>query len=127
MVSQDKVGMYAYDVRAEPLTGEATAANNVATYVLRVVDEPIHVLMLEGKPYWDSKFLVRTLTSDPAVALDSIVKLSDSRLMRRTLGGTRGRSSTAPSSSSSDVPRIETWKVVNTAADVLSMRRSPEY
>src|SRR5205814_326864 len=49
MVSQDKVGMYAYDVRAEPLTGEATAANNVATYVLRVVDEPIHVLMLEGK------------------------------------------------------------------------------
>ena len=47
--------------------------------------KPIRVLVLEGKPYWDAKFLLRTLGSDPAVALDSVVKVSDTRYMRRTL------------------------------------------
>ena len=46
---------------------------------VQVVDEPIRVLLIEGKPYWDSKFLMRTLASDPAIALDSVVRLTDGK------------------------------------------------
>jgi hypothetical protein len=137
MVSQDKTGVYSYEVRADALTGEATTANNSTSYLLRVVDEPIRVLLLEGKPYWDSKFLVRTLTADPAIALDSIVRLTDNRLMRRTLSGrAESRQPTVgsqqppagdadpPATAPTTQPRLETWKIIPDATEVLS---SPEH
>ena len=62
-VKQDKMGLYPYEARVDPLPGEATQANNSATYLLRVIDQPISVLLVEGKPYWDTKFLMRTLSS----------------------------------------------------------------
>jgi hypothetical protein len=129
MVSQDHVGLYPYEVRVSSLPQELTLANNHAPYLLRVVDEPIRVLLLEGKPYWDSKFLVRTLTADPAVALDSIVRVADKRLMRRTLSGRRetGASASADASSAplapATQPRVETWKVMPDVSDLLA---SPE-
>ena len=43
------------------------------------------LLLLEGKPYWDGKFLMRTLAFDPAIELRSVIRLTDERLMERTL------------------------------------------
>jgi hypothetical protein len=110
LVSQEKVGVYSYEVRVDPLPGQTSQANNSASYVLRVVNEPIRVLVLEGKPYWDSKFLTRTLMADPAVALDSVVRLSDTRLLRRSL--THENSSTTQP--------IETWKIDSDASQMLA-------
>ena len=84
-VERDRSGVFRYEVRAEPLPGEVTTADNQATFMLRVIDEPIRVLILEGKPYWDTKFLLRTLTSDRSVELVSVVKLADKRFIERTL------------------------------------------
>src|SRR5262249_38164781 len=84
-VSQDKPGLYRYEVRAEPLPGEISTVNNTATFVLRVVNEPVRLLLLEGKPYWDAKFLMRTILADPSVELDSVVRMSETRFLRRTL------------------------------------------
>src|SRR5262249_42289565 len=124
MVGQDKIGVYPYQVRVDPLPGEVTTSNNSASYVLRVVDEPIRVLVLEGKPYWDSKFLVRTLALDPAIALDSVVKVAENRYIRRTLSRKgEGKNSAASPSTQPAAQRLETWKVVNDAQDLLS---SPE-
>ena len=60
-MSHKTAGLYRYEVRADALPGEVTTVNNTAPLLLRVVDQPIRVLLLEGKPYWDTKFLVRTL------------------------------------------------------------------
>lgn len=84
-VKQKQAGLYRYEVRIKPLTQEATTANNSATLLLRVVQEPIRVLLLEGKPYWDGKFLMRTLASDPSLELDAVVRLSETRYLKRTL------------------------------------------
>jgi hypothetical protein len=82
-VSQRKSGLYRYEIKADPLPAEVTSVNNTATLLLRVVDEPIRVLLLEGKPYWDTKFLIRTLTTDRLIELVSVVQLAEGRLLQR--------------------------------------------
>ena len=84
-VSHKQSGLYRYEVRAEALPGEAATANNAAPLLLRVIDQPIRMLLLEGKPYWDTKFLVRTLSNDPSVELTSVVQLAEGRLLRRKI------------------------------------------
>jgi len=90
-VAQEKTGLYRYEVRAEPRPSgsgpsrEATTVNNTATLLVRVVDEPIRVLLLEGKPYWDTKFLVRTLSGDKSIELVSLVRMAEGRFLRRTI------------------------------------------
>lgn len=85
MVSQPKSGLYRYEISVEPLPGEITVVNNSASLLLRVVEEPVRVLLLEGKPYWDTKYLVRTLSADPSVELTSVVKVAEGRLHRRQI------------------------------------------
>lgn len=111
-VRQEKTGVYAYEVRVNPVPGEITQANNSATYLLRVIDEPVRVLMVEGKPYWDSKFLARTLGSVPAVELDSVVALTEGRLMRRTLS--------RPATTQASAAKSEKWRIISDASTVLS-------
>jgi hypothetical protein len=82
-VAQKKSGLYRYEVRAAPLAGEVTTVNNSATLLLRVIEEPIRVLLLEGKPYWDTKYLIRTLAADPSIELTSVVRLTEGRLHQR--------------------------------------------
>ena len=84
-VSHDESGVYRYDVRVAGFPQEVTLVNNACTQVLRVVNEPIRVLLLEGKPYWDTKFLIRTLAADQAIELVSIVRMAEGRFLERTL------------------------------------------
>ncbi len=84
-VVQDKAGLFRYEVRADVLPGEVSAANNVASLLLRVIDQPVRVLLLEGKPYWDTKFLIRTLSLDESVELTAVVQLAAGRLLQRNI------------------------------------------
>lgn len=72
-----------FRIVASPIKGEATDADNQTTILVQRLDQPIGVLLLEGKPYWDSKFLARNLSSDPVVELTSIVRLSEGRFLAR--------------------------------------------
>src|SRR5205823_2705952 len=82
-VQQDKEGQYRYEVKAEPVPGELSLANNADLLVLTVVDEPVRVLLLEGRPYWDSKFLMRTLSQDPSIELDGLIRMGEDRFYHR--------------------------------------------
>lgn len=109
-IEQKRPGLYRYDLRAEPITGESSLLNNTDTLLLRVVDEPIRVLLLEGKPYWDSRFLMRTLAQDAVVEVDSLVRVSDKRLYLRTLRrGAEEKESAGK----------ETWKTLASAEEQL--------
>jgi hypothetical protein len=105
-VKQEKPGLYRYEVRAEPLPEEVSRANNAATLLLRVVDKPVRVLLLEGKPYWDAKFLARTLLADASIELDTIVRLSESRYLKRTV-----RRPPPTAGPVADTPPVEEWAV----------------
>ncbi|MEZ6059318.1 MAG: hypothetical protein R3C19_03040 [Planctomycetaceae bacterium] len=85
LVTPPETGLFQYQVRAETLPGEATPANNATTLQVRVVDEPVRALVLEGKPYWDAKFLLRMLTDDPSLEVDCLVRISSERFLWRKL------------------------------------------
>jgi hypothetical protein len=82
-VKQDRPGLYRYLIRAAPLPQEMVRSNNERVFYLRVIDTPIHVLVLEGKPYWDFKFLLRSLAEDPGICVTGAVRVKDGRVLVR--------------------------------------------
>lgn len=85
-VKAARPGLYRYSVEAAPLPQEVVRANNRAIFDLRVIDTPMRLLLLEGKPYWDTKFLLRELSDSPAFSVDSAVRLKDGRVLVRHHG-----------------------------------------
>ncbi len=79
----EQPGLYRYSIAVGSLPAEATDEDNSASLLVRVVDSPIGVLLLEGKPYWDSKFLARKLASDPSIELESLVMMRSDRFLHR--------------------------------------------
>lgn len=124
-VRRDASGLFRYEVQVEPRSTEATAANNSATVLVRLIDEPLRVLLLEGKPYWDAKFLIRTLGSDPSLELDSIVRLASQRFIRRRLSLQKSAvneeaGEPMPGSAAEAIQRVEETEVLSDPARVLS-------
>jgi hypothetical protein len=114
-VQQAGSGLFQYDVRVEAAGRELTAANNRALFQLRVVNDPIRVLVLEGKPYWDSKFLLRTLTGDPSLEVDFVVRVASGRFLRRRVRIVQPEPGAAASDETGDVPvqREETVELLS--------------
>ena len=134
-VQQETKGLYRYELRLDPFEGEVTTVNNFGTFLLRVVDEPIRVLLVEGKPYWDSKFLARTLSSDPSIELVSVVRMTEGRYLERTLKRIRptAEASTSPPAegeaaaslkSIAQIPVTESWKILQNGSEVLANSQS---
>jgi hypothetical protein len=69
-------GSHRYAIRAAALPAEADPDNNETDVLLRVSETRSRVLFLDGRPSWDSKFLLRTLREDPAVLADAIYRLT---------------------------------------------------
>lgn len=139
-VQQDQAGLYRYEAKIEPFEGEVTQVNNYGTFLLRVVDEPIRVLLVEGKPYWDSKFLMRTLSSDSSIELVSVVRVTDGRYLERSLkrekkqaaaetGAARQNQKSkdetdekrdGDAGASSEPTATESWRVLDNGQDLLA-------
>lgn len=68
------------------LPGEVRAHNNQAALNIRVLTSKTRVFLLEGAPYWDSKFLAQLLRAQSHVELQSVHRLSDQRYFRIDTG-----------------------------------------
>jgi len=79
-VREEVPGLIEYEIRVQPLSGEADASNNSRAVFVQVTNEKIRVLLAEGRPYWDTKFLAQALRSDPQVELTQVVRYGPSRL-----------------------------------------------
>jgi hypothetical protein len=89
-VSRDAPGLCRYVMEAAPRPGEVVLANNSSACYLRVVDQPIRVLVLEGKPYWDFKFLMRRLAEDRGLRVTGAVRMREGRVLLRQASGLEG-------------------------------------
>jgi hypothetical protein len=75
-VKQDESGQYEYAVHVDPLDGEVETNNNNQSVFCNVTRQRIKVLIVEGQPYWDTKFLAQSLRKDDRVEVTQITQLS---------------------------------------------------
>jgi hypothetical protein len=78
-VKAPEAGEQRYVFRVAPQSEEADTANNEHAVFLRSVGEKVRVLVAEGQPHWDTKFLVQSLTRNTNVSLTAIYRLNASR------------------------------------------------
>ena len=78
-VVEAQAGQFEYEIRVDPLAGEADTGNNRAFAYVNVIDKKIRVLVLEGRPYWDTTFLQRSLRRNEKLAVDSVVSYAKDR------------------------------------------------
>lgn len=74
-------------LRTAPWPGEHLPANNMATVRVSVLGAKTRVLLLEGSPYWDSKFLAQLLRQQSAVEILTVHRLNEERYFRVEMAG----------------------------------------
>ena len=79
-----------YTLRTAPWPGEQVPANNADTVHVKVLTAKTRVLLLEGAPYWDSKFLAQLLRQQSSVEVLTVHRLNDERYFRVEAGGEKG-------------------------------------
>jgi uncharacterized membrane protein len=65
----------------DPLQDETNKSNNALTRVLNVDSAKPRILYLEGEPRWDFKFLLRAVEDDKNIALFSIVRTTQNKIL----------------------------------------------
>jgi uncharacterized membrane protein len=75
-------GAHRLEVSLVPLPNEATSANNTVSRSLRVLDDRIKVLYIEGAPRWEYRYIRAVLKRDPRVDVQFITTEGDKDLAR---------------------------------------------
>lgn len=78
-IKPEKPGLAEYHVWADPVAGESVTTNNRQSVFVDVSPRPLRVLVLEGEPNWDTKFLAQSLRSDPRVQVASISQVKPNK------------------------------------------------
>jgi hypothetical protein len=92
-VKAPDAGEQRYELRVPPEPDEADTANNERAVFLRSVGRKVRVLVVEGQPFWDTKFLVQSLKRNTNVELTAVYRLNDThRLAVVSATGTETRS-----------------------------------
>ena len=75
-IQHEEAGLYEYNVSIDPIDGEKETQNNSQVVFCEVHKQRIRILMLEGRPSWDSKFLAQSLRKDERIELTQITQLT---------------------------------------------------
>jgi hypothetical protein len=79
VVTAPESGEHRYVFRVPPEGDEADATNNERAVFLRVVGDKVRILVAEGEPHWDTKFLVQCLKRDERADLTAVYRLGEER------------------------------------------------
>ena len=78
-VKAPATGEQRYVFRVQPQADEADTANNERAVFVRSVGQRVRVLVAEGQPSWDTKFLVQALKRNPHVDVTAVYRLNSTR------------------------------------------------
>jgi hypothetical protein len=104
----------------DTIGSELTDANNSTLCLLRVVDKAVRVMLVEGKPYWDSKFLIRELASDASIEMHSLVQVAPGRVVKRVVSRPAAQAGPAPATTTTAAGADDQWQVAAQASAVLA-------
>lgn len=74
-IRQAEPGQYEYEVSIDAVGEEAEVSNNQQVLFCEVMERRIRVLLLEGQPFWDSRFPAQALRKDERIELTQITQL----------------------------------------------------
>ena len=97
-IQQAEPGEYEYTLEIDALPGEAESANNRQRVFADVQRRRMRVLLLEGQPFWDTKFLAQALRKDERIDLTQLTQVTGEK--RETLvTRTESQAPTVPATS----------------------------
>ncbi len=74
---------YIFSVKAEP--EELTSENNQIEALVRVVDEKVRLLYVDGEPRWEYRFIKRALEEDDNLKLAGLIRTGKKQFLRQGL------------------------------------------
>lgn len=97
----------AFEIKAPPastrwtidtpvIDGEVRSSNNHSAVNIRILESKTRVFLVEGAPYWDSKFLAQLLRQQPNMDVQSVHRLSDERYFRIDSGTNKNQETNQP-------------------------------
>lgn len=78
-IQQDKPGTYEYEVVCDAVDGELETTNNRQQVFIDATAARFRVLLIEGQPYWDTKFIAQSLRKDERVELVQVTQVTQDR------------------------------------------------
>ncbi len=81
-VDADSAGELAYAVSVTPFEQEVFADDNRRELVVRVLDEPLRVLLVAGRPSYEYRYITRLLERDRTVELSCLLQSADAQAVR---------------------------------------------
>ncbi len=78
-IQHQEPGLFEYAVSIDAVAGEKETGNNAQVVFCEVHKKRIRMLMLEGQPFWDSKFLAQSLRKDERIELTQITQLTEQK------------------------------------------------
>jgi hypothetical protein len=80
ILTPGEAGSATLEMQIAPLPNEASTANNSATHKVRIIDEKIKVLYVEGMPRWEYRYLRWVLLRDPRLEVKFLMTQGDANL-----------------------------------------------
>lgn len=77
--SFEKNGTYEYELAVDPIAGESAPENNRIAVYFEVNDRRLRILILEGEPFWETKFLAQSLRKDSRLEVVQISQVSQQK------------------------------------------------
>ena len=78
-VTADTPGLHEYAIAVEPMGGEVETNNNHQVVHIYATGKRLRVLMFEGEPHWEAKFLAHALRKDERIELTQVTQISPSK------------------------------------------------
>jgi hypothetical protein len=117
-LTPDKPGYYEYILETPLRQGESDRANNSVGLGVFVLSERLNVLMLEGEPYWDTKFLSHLLRAQTNISMTAVFRVAKDKFFKVATG-------TAMTSSNTDVFPVSAEDLAR--YDLVVLGRGTEY
>ncbi|MGI9014315.1 MAG: hypothetical protein ACR2GY_08715 [Phycisphaerales bacterium] len=102
-------GVYEYSISIAPDPDEVETSNNQHSVFIEVHRERVRVLLLEGQPYWDTKFLAQSLRADDRIELAQITQVTPSK---REVISSRGNENQEDLQVPDSVDAFAAWDVI---------------
>ncbi len=90
----DKPGYYEYILETPLREGESDRANNSVGLSVFVLSKRLNVLLLEGEPYWDTKFLSHLLRAQTNISMTAVFRVAKDKFFKVATGAAMASSDT---------------------------------